>query len=61
MLMCSSKMTQGYGLVAPLMLVSIIAIHFTRKLSTYRKQVESLRDSPAHTADFTVTLLPKRG
>ncbi len=55
MLMCS-EMTQGYGLIAPLMLVSIIAILFTRKRSIYRKQVESKRDSPAHTADFTVNL-----
>jgi len=55
LLMCS-EMTRGYGLIAPLMLVSIIAILFTRKRSIYRKQVESKRDSPAHTADFTVNL-----
>lgn len=55
LLMCS-EMTQGYGLIAPLMLVSIIAILFTRKHSIYRKQVISKWHSPAHTADFTVNL-----
>ncbi len=55
LLMCS-EMTQGYGLIAPLMLVSIIAILFTRKHSIYRKQVVSKWHSPAHTADFTVNL-----
>ncbi|HQL00429.1 MAG TPA: chloride channel protein [Smithellaceae bacterium] len=55
LLMCS-EMTQGYGLVAPLMLVSIIAILFTRKRSIYTKQVRSKSESPAHAADFTVNL-----
>lgn len=55
LLMCS-EMTQGYGLIAPLMLVSIIAILFTRKRSIYTKQVRSKSESPAHTADFTVNL-----
>ena len=55
LLMCS-EMTRGYGLIAPLMLVSIIAILFTRKHSIYKKQVQSKLQSPAHTADFTVNL-----
>ncbi|PKN87309.1 MAG: chloride channel protein [Deltaproteobacteria bacterium HGW-Deltaproteobacteria-1] len=55
LLMCS-EMTRGYGLIAPLMLVSIIAILFTRKHSIYKKQVQSKRESPAHTADFTVNI-----
>ena len=55
LLMCS-EMTRGYGLIAPLMLVSIIAILFTRRHSIYRKQVQSKLQSPAHTADFTVNL-----
>ena len=55
LLMCS-EMTRGYGLIAPLMLVSIIAILFTRQHSIYARQVQSKRESPAHTADFTVNL-----
>jgi CIC family chloride channel protein len=55
LLMCS-EMTRGYGLIAPLMLVSIIAILFTRKHSIYRKQLQSKLQSPAHTADFTINL-----
>jgi CIC family chloride channel protein len=55
LLMCS-EMTRGYGLIAPLMLVSIIAILFTRRHSIYKKQVQSKLQSPAHTADFTVNL-----
>lgn len=55
LLMCS-EMTRGYGLIAPLMLVSIIAILFTRKHSIYRKQVQSKLQSPAHLADFTINI-----
>ncbi|MFO7570290.1 MAG: chloride channel protein [Smithellaceae bacterium] len=55
LLMCS-EMTRGYGLIAPLMLVSIIAILFTRKHSIYKSQLQSKLQSPAHTADFTVNL-----
>lgn len=55
LLMCS-EMTMGYGLIAPLMLVSIIAILFTRKHSIYKKQVQSKMQSPAHIADFTVNI-----
>ena len=55
LLMCS-EMTRGYGLIAPLMLVSIIAILFTRKHSIYKKQVQSKMQSPAHIADFTVNI-----
>lgn len=55
LLMCS-EMTRGYGLIAPLMLVSIIAILFTRKHSIYKKQLQSKMQSPAHIADFTVDL-----
>ena len=56
LLMCS-EMTQGYGLIAPLMLVSIIAILFNKKYSIYQKQVESRLQSPAHIGDFTINVL----
>ncbi|GAB6271054.1 MAG: chloride channel protein [Smithella sp.] len=55
LLMCS-EMTRGYGLIAPLMLVSIIAILFTRKHSIYQKQIQSKLQSPAHTADYTINI-----
>jgi Chloride channel protein EriC len=56
LLMCS-EMTQGYGLIAPLMLVSFIAILFNKKYSIYEKQVESRLQSPAHIGDFTINVL----
>lgn len=56
LLMCS-EMTKGYGLIVPLMLVSIIALLFTRKYSIYEKQVQNRFCSPAHSADFTINIL----
>jgi chloride channel protein, CIC family len=56
LLMCS-EMTQGYGLIAPLMLVSMIAVIFTRKYSIYEKQVKNRLNSPAHIGDFTINVL----
>ncbi|WAC08382.1 MAG: chloride channel protein [Thermodesulfobacteriota bacterium] len=56
LLMCS-EMTQGYGLIAPLMLVSFMAILFNKKYSIYQKQVESRLQSPAHVGDFTINVL----
>ncbi len=56
LLMCS-EMTQGYGLIVPLMLVSIIALLFTKKYSIYEKQVQNRLTSPAHMGDFTINIL----
>ena len=56
LLMCS-EMTQGYGLIAPLMLVSMMAVIFTRKYSIYEKQVKNRLYSPAHIGDFTINVL----
>lgn len=56
LLMCS-EMTQGYGLIAPLMLVSIIAVIFTKKYSIYEMQVKNRLHSPAHIGDFTINVL----
>ena len=56
LLMCS-EMTEGYGLIVPLMLVSIIALLFTRKYSIYEKQVQNRFYSPAHIGDFTINIL----
>ena len=52
-----SEMTQGYGLLVPMMLVAAIAYLLTRKRSIYLKQVETKRNSPAHFGDFTINIL----
>ena len=51
------EMSNSYGLLAPLMLVSVIAILLSRKWSIYEKQVENKFHSPAHEADMTVNIL----
>ena len=51
------EMTNSYGLLAPLMLVSVIAIIFSRRWSIYEKQVENKFNSPVHEADMTVNVL----
>ncbi|MBU0513297.1 MAG: chloride channel protein [Proteobacteria bacterium] len=56
-LLMVSEMTRGYGLLAPLMLVSVIAILLTRRWSIYEKQVKNKFASPAHAADMTVNVL----
>ncbi|NPA15384.1 MAG: chloride channel protein [Deferribacteres bacterium] len=56
LLMCS-EMTGGYGLITPLLLVSIIALIFTRRWSIYEKQVWNKFHSPAHAGDVTVNIL----
>lgn len=51
------EMTNSYGLLAPLMLVSVIAIVFSRRWSLYEKQVENKFHSPAHIGDMTINVL----
>ena len=51
------EMTGGYDLIAPLMLVSTIALLFTRKYSIYEKQVKDKFHSDAHLADRVVNIL----
>ena len=58
LLMCS-EMTGGYGLITPLLLVSIIALIFTRRWSIYQMQVWNKFNSPAHAGDVTVNILEK--
>lgn len=53
------EMTGSYGLLAPLMLVSVIAILFSRRWSIYEKQVKNKFHSPAHVADMTVNILQR--
>jgi CIC family chloride channel protein len=51
------EMTGTYNLLAPLMLVSVIALVLTRPWSIYEKQVQNKFYSPAHVADMTVNVL----
>ncbi|MEW5725720.1 MAG: chloride channel protein [Thermodesulfobacteriota bacterium] len=51
------EMTGSYGLLAPLMLVSVIAILYSKRWSIYEKQVANKFHSPAHVADMTVNVL----
>jgi CIC family chloride channel protein len=52
-----SEMTRGYELLAPLMLVSVIALLLTTRWSIYEKQVDNKFASPVHTRDMTINVL----
>lgn len=51
------EMTGGYDLLVPLLMVSVIALLFTRRWSIYEKQVKDRFASPAHIGDLTVDVL----
>jgi chloride channel protein, CIC family len=51
------EMTASYDLLAPLMLVSVIAQLLSPRWSIYEKQVKNKFHSPAHAADVTVNVL----
>ena len=51
------ELSQGYGLLAPLMLAGTICVVLTRKTSLYENQVENKFESPAHIVDSTVNIL----
>ncbi|PLY00580.1 MAG: chloride channel protein, partial [Desulfuromonas sp.] len=52
-----SELTGNYGLLAPLMLVCVIAMLVMRKNTIYEKQVACRFDSPAHQGDFVIDIL----
>ena len=52
-----SELTGNYGLLAPLMLVCVVAMLVMRKNSIYEKQVACRFDSPAHLGDFVIDVL----
>ncbi|MFH1060463.1 MAG: chloride channel protein [Pseudomonadota bacterium] len=56
-LLMVSEMTLSYGLLPPLMLVSVIAIIFNRFPGIYEKQVGNKFQSPAHECDLTINVL----
>ncbi|MEF2146277.1 MAG: chloride channel protein [Desulfovibrionaceae bacterium] len=52
-----TELTQGYGLLAPLMLASALCIVLGHKFSLYENQVDNKFDSPAHVVDATINIL----
>jgi CIC family chloride channel protein len=52
-----SELTGNYGLLAPLMLVCVVAMVALRRTTIYEKQVPGRIDSPAHLGDFVVDVL----
>jgi CIC family chloride channel protein len=53
-----SEMSGSYGLLVPLMLVSVINVALlSSRWTLYEEQVSSLIDSPAHLGDFVVDVL----
>jgi len=51
------ELTEGYGLLAPLMLASVICIVLGKNTSLYEHQVENKFESPAHIQDMTINIL----
>ncbi|WP_245577894.1 chloride channel protein [Maridesulfovibrio bastinii] len=51
------ELTQGYGLLAPLMMASALCIVLGRKFSLYEHQVDNKFESPAHIEDSTINIL----
>lgn len=53
------ELTQGYGLLAPLMLATAIALVLGRQASLYENQVDNKFESPAHVGDATINILER--
>jgi CIC family chloride channel protein len=53
------ELTQGYGLLAPLMLASAVTIVLGRSTSLYENQVDNKFESPAHVGDATINILER--
>jgi len=53
------EMTKGYGLVVPLMFVSVITMPLSRRWGIYEKQVTNKFASPAHLAELTINVLQR--
>lgn len=51
------ELTQGYGLLAPLMMASALCIVLGRRFSLYENQVDNKFESPAHEDDLTINVL----
>ncbi len=51
------ELTRGYGLLAPLMLTSVLSIFLSKRTSLYENQVENKFESPAHMRDMPLNIL----
>lgn len=51
------EITQGYGLLAPLMLCSALCLVLCGNICLYENQVDNKFESPAHTGDATINIL----
>ncbi|MBU1002720.1 MAG: chloride channel protein [Proteobacteria bacterium] len=51
------ELTEGYGLLAPLMLASVLCISLGKRTALYEHQVENKFESPAHVQDMTINIL----
>ncbi|MFP4167363.1 MAG: chloride channel protein [Desulfonatronovibrionaceae bacterium] len=51
------ELTQGYGLLAPLMLSSALCLVLSRTSFLYENQVDNKFESPAHIEDATINIL----
>ncbi len=56
-LLMVSEMTGSYSLLPQLMLISCIALLFSRKWSIYENQVKNKFSSPAHIGDATINVM----
>lgn len=54
-----TEMTGSYGLIVPLMLVSVMAYILGRRWGVYAEQVSGPHDSPAHAGESVVSLLER--
>lgn len=55
-----SEMTEGYGLLVPLMLTTSVSFLLSpRSVSIYSKQVDARVDSPAHRGEFYLNVLQR--
>jgi len=52
-----TEMTGSYGLIVPLMLVSMVSYLLSRRWGVYSEQVGSPHDSPAHAGESMISLL----
>ncbi|HLY74590.1 MAG TPA: chloride channel protein, partial [Planctomycetota bacterium] len=52
-----TEMTGSYGLIVPLMLVSMVAYLLGRRWGVYAEQVGSPHDSPAHAGESMISIL----
>jgi len=52
-----TEMTGSYGLIVPLMLVSMVSYLLARRWGVYAEQVGSPHDSPAHAGESMISLL----